>query len=354
MKKIILLIILIIPFKVNASYIVMDKNSSRVLEGNNIHEKRLIASTTKIMSAIIALENKDINEKVKIDKDVLKAYGSSIYIEVGEELTLKDLLYGLMLRSGNDAAIEIANYVSGSMEEFVKLMNQKTIEIGMKDTIFINNHGLENDKGEGNISTAYDMALLMRYAMNNETFRSIVKTKKYKCVSSYKTYIWNNKNKLLDSYKYTIGGKTGYTKKAKRTLVSVARKDNKEIIVVTLNDPNDFNTHKNLYEDNFKKYNLVTILNKDLFSFDEVKYNGKVYIKDDYKMLLKSEEDKNIELDYEMNKEGNYSNNEVVGYINIKLNNNVIDKILLYLKTNEKKKKDNWFKNFIKLLLFWK
>ena len=352
MKKLLLLIILLIPLKVNASYIVMDSNSKRVLEGNNIHEKKLIASTTKIMSAIIAIENSDINKKVKVDKDVLKSYGSAIYIEVGEELTIKDLLYGLMLRSGNDAAIEIANAVSNSMDEFVKLMNDKAKELNMANTTFINNHGLENEKEEGNISTAYDMALLMRYDTKNDIFKEIIKSKQYKCVSSYKTYIWNNKNKLLDMYKYNIGGKTGYTKKAKRTLVTASSKDGKELIVVTLRENNDFNTHKNLYETNFKKYKLVTILNKNLFNLDDINYKGKVYIKDDYKMLLNKNEEDKVQIDYKLNKEGSYSNDDIVGYAHILLDNIEIDKIPLYLKTFEVK--DNWFKKIIKQLFFWK
>jgi len=354
LKKIILLLIIIIPFKINAlsSYVVMDKESARVLEGSNINDTRLIASITKIMTAIIAIENSNLEDIVKVDKDVLKAFGSAIYIEVGEEISLKDLLYGLMLRSGNDAAIEIANHVSNSMEDFVKLMNNKAQELNMKDTVFINDSGLENDKGEGNISSAYDMALLMRYAMNNATFREIVKTKKYTCKSSYKTYVWNNKNRLLNEYKYTIGGKTGFTQKARRTLVTVANKDNKEIIIVTLNDPNDFSNHKKLYEKNFKKYNLVTIVNKNYFSFNKIKYNGKLYINDSFKMLLTKEEEKNISIDYQMNPNNNYSNEDEVGKMIIKLDNKEITSIPIYIKVNEIKK-ESIFKRIINFLKFW-
>ena len=244
MKKIIIFILLLIPIKVNASYIVMDASSSRVLEGSNIHEKRLIASTSKIMTCIIALENSDINQEIEVDDEVLKAYGSAIYIEKGEHIKLIDLLYGLMLRSGNDAAIEIANHVSSSIDEFVTLMNNKAKELNMKDTLFINPSGLEDNKGNGNISTSYDMALLMSYALNNDLFKEIISTKKYIAKTDYKTYLWINKNKLLHDYKYCIGGKTGFTKKARRTLVTASTKDNKTIIVVTLNDPNDFKNHQ--------------------------------------------------------------------------------------------------------------
>ena len=360
MKKLLFLILLIIPIKVYAlpsSYIVMDYNSSRVLEGSIINEQKLIASTTKIMTCIIALENSDITKEITVSNDVLKAYGSAIYIEPQEKLTLEDLLYGLMLRSGNDAAIEIANNVSNNMDEFVNLMNNKAKEIGMNNTIFINNHGLEDNNGNGNLSTPYDMALLMRYALNNNKFKEIINTKRKVVKSSYKTYEWYNKNRLLNEYKYTIGGKTGFTKKAKRTLVTAASKDNKTLIIVTLNDPNDFIDHKNLYEQNFKKYNLVTILNKDLFNLRDIKYNGKVYIKDDFKMLLKKDEEDKVSIDYEMNGSGNYNDEDIIGIAHIKLNNKEINKVNIYLDTNNNKnvkKEKNWFFKLIDFIIFWR
>ena len=359
MKKILLfLIILIIPINVTAtSYIVMDASSNRVLEGTNINEKHLIASITKIMTSVIALENSDINQEVEVSSDVLKAYGSAIYIEVGEKLTLEDLLYGLMLRSGNDAAIEIAKVVSNSMDEFVKKMNEKAQELGMNNTIFINNHGLEDKDGNGNLSTSYDMAILMSYALKNDKFREIISTKRKVVKSSNKTYDWYNKNKLLMDYKYCIGGKTGFTKKARRTLVTAANKDNKEIIVVTLNDPNDFLNHKALYEENFKKYNLVTILNKNAFKLENVNYNGRIYIKDDFKMLLTKEEENNISIDYEMIPNGRYNDEEKVGIAHIKLNDEEIGTKNIYLDVNNKKEitnKNNWFQRLIDFIIFWR
>ena len=203
MKYLWLLILFLIPFKVygTSSYIVMDADSKRVIEGANTQEKKLIASTTKIMTAIIAIENGSLDDKVKIDKDVLKAYGSNIYVEIDEEITLRDLLYGLLLRSGNDAAIEIANCIAGSMDEFVKMMNDKAKNLGMENTTFINSSGLENDEKLGNTSTAYDMALLMSYAIDNKTFVEISGTKRHIATTNYKTYDWYNKNKLLTRYK---------------------------------------------------------------------------------------------------------------------------------------------------------
>lgn len=360
-KYVLLLLLLILPVKINAlsasSYVVMDASSNRVLEGSNINEERLIASTTKIMTCIIALENTDISTEVEVSDEVLKAYGSAIYIEVGDKLKLEDLLYGLMLRSGNDAAIEIARVVSGSMEEFVKLMNMKANEIGMQNTLFINSSGLEDNQGNGNKSSAFDMASLMSYALKNDKFKEIIGTKEKIVKSTYKTYEWHNKNDLLFNYKYCIGGKTGFTKKARRTLVTAALKDDKTIIVVTLNDPNDFSNHKNLYENNFKKYNLITILNKDLFNIKDVKYNGKVYIKEDFKMLLLKDEEKKVSIDYEMKKDGSYNDEDIVGIAHIKLNNKEINKVNIFLDTNNQKnvkKEKNWFLKLIDFIIFWR
>ena len=355
-----IVLLIIVPIKVNAlssSYIVMDASSNRVLEGSNINEKMLIASTTKIMTCIIALENSNIYHEVEVSKEVLKSYGSGIYIEVGEKLTLEDLLYGLMLRSGNDAAIEIARVVSGSMDEFVKLMNVKAKDIGMNNTLFINSSGLEDNKGNGNISTSYDMAILMSYALKNDKFKEIIGTKRKIVKSSYKIYDWYNKNKLLIDYKYCIGGKTGFTKKARRTLVTASQKDNKTIIIVTLNDPNDFLNHKKLYESNFKKYNLITILNKELFNIKDVKYNGKIYIKEDYKILLTKDEENKISIDYEMQKNGNYNDEDIVGVAHIKINNKEIGEVNIYLDTNNQKsikKEKNWLLKLLDFIIFWR
>lgn len=192
-----MILTLSIPYTVKAntssasSYILMDDTTSRVLVGKDIHSKRLIASITKIMTATLAIESGKLDEMVVVTDDILKAYGSGIYIEVGEEILLRDLVYGLMLRSGNDAATMIAVFVGGSEEEFINMMNKKANEIGMKDTIFNNPSGLPTP--EGNYSSVYDMALLTRYAMQYNDYREIVKTKKYKVTTNKKTYLWDNK-----------------------------------------------------------------------------------------------------------------------------------------------------------------
>lgn len=352
MKKLaIFLVLFLIPINAWAisaeSYVVMDYDSKRVLMSKNMNEKKLIASTTKIMTAIIALENKDLNSVRKVGPEVLKAYGSAIYLSLDEEITLKDLLYGLMLRSGNDAAIEIAYHVSGNMDNFVQLMNQKAYELGMSNTIFINNHGLENEQGKGNTSTSYDMALLMRYALQNETFKEIIHTKEYTAKTSGKTYVWHNKNKLLSTNEYEIGGKTGYTKKAKRTLVTAATKDAKSVIVVTLNDPNDFADHEELYNEIFNKYERVEILNKEATVIDEsnpLKY----YLQNDFYALLTKEEKENIRIDYQIDPN---ANTKEVGNANVYLKDKLLHTEKIYQQ--EETKKESFWQKFLRWLLRW-
>lgn len=346
-----------IPFKVLAisasSYIVMDADTKRVLEGSNINSKKLIASTTKIMTVIIALEYADIDAEVEVDDTVLRSYGSGIYIEIGEHMTLKDMLYGLMLRSGNDAAMMIAKYVGGSMENFVSLMNEKANCLGMKDTTFVNSSGLEEQDGNGNTSTAYDMALLMAYAMQNKTFKTIVSTKDITVKTDYKTYVWHNKNKLLSMYKYTTGGKTGFTEKARRTLVTSASKDNKNLIVVTLNDGNDFLDHKNLYEENFQKYERELVLDKETLNINDNYYDGTLYIDSDVYILKKNKE--KVTVTYEIEKNPQALEGDAVGKAIIKIDGKqVLEKNILLSKNLKKAEKKSFFKRLLDFLMFWK
>ena len=353
MKKILFyILILFFPITAHAisaeSYVVMDYDSGRVLLSKNSEKEKLIASTTKIMTAIVALENGDINSTRKVGEEVLKAYGSAIYLSLNEEITLKDLLYGLMLRSGNDAAIEIAYHISGNMEKFVLLMNQKAYELGMSNTKFLNNHGLEENDGTGNTSTAYDMAILMRYALKNDTFREIIATETYEAKTSGKTYVWQNKNKLLKTYEYNIGGKTGYTQKAKRTLVTASKKDDKTCIVVTLNDGNDFADHKTLCEEVFKKYERVAILDKESLIID-TENSQKYYIKNDYYALLTKEEMEDVKIDFKINTE---QKEEEVGVAEVYLNDKLLTSEKIYQRLEEEKK-ENFFQKFLRWLFRW-
>jgi len=232
--------------------ILLDQSTGDVLYEKNAHNKQQIASITKIMTAIIAIELGQMNEETKTSRRAIYTEGSSIYLEQGEKMTIEDLLYGLMLRSGNDAAVAISEHIGGSVEGFVHLMNEKAKWLGMTNTQFANPHGLTD---EDHYSTAYDMAILMQYAMANEEFRKISGTTSYQAEN--RTYYWQNKNKFLTKYyEYSTGGKTGFTKKSGRTLITTAKKDNVELIAVTLNAPDDWNDHTVLYEWGFENYNV--------------------------------------------------------------------------------------------------
>ena len=359
MKKYILFFLLLFfPSSVLAisasSSIAMDLTTGRVLHRNDIDNPRLIASTTKIMTAIVAIENSDISEVVTVSDEVLKAYGSAIYIEVGEELTLKDLLYGLMLRSGNDAAIVIANEVSGSMTDFADLMNITAAKIGMKNTKFYNSHGLEEKDGSGNMSTAYDMALLTKYAVQNETFKEIFGTKKYTVKTNYKTYSWTNKNKLLHNYEYTTGGKTGFTEKSRRTLVTTASKDNIDIVVVTLNDPNDFYDHKSLYETIFKEYEAFLVLDKEKFSIkNETRYeNDTLFIEKSVYIPVTKEEKKDLSIKYELLENNKYQDGDVVGTAKIYIKENLVYETNVFVRVTQEESL-TWWQKFFRWLKKW-
>lgn len=349
MKKalIFLFLLLIIPFKVSAynlgeAAILMEEDTKRVLVSKNMNKKMLIASTTKIMTAVIAIESGKTNKMIEVTDKVLESYGSSIYLSIGEEMSLEDMTYGLMMQSGNDAALMIADFLGGE-EKFVKKMNNKAKEIGMKNTVFANPHGL--DEKTQNYSTAYDMALLMRYANSLPLFKEIVGTKKKIVKTDEKTYVWSNKNKLLYTYKYTTGGKTGYTEKANRTLVTSASKDNLNLIVVTLNDGNDFSNHKSLYEYGFNNYSMQKVFDKDKMNLP----NKNIYALDDYFYPITNEEKELITIDYEIEDKKKYYNNEKVGKAIIKLGSKKIHEEKLYIAVKEKVKKDgkNWFSKLI-------
>ncbi len=345
MKKYIILfvgIISFLPINIKAvstsatSAILMDTDSNRILYAKDINNKRSVASISKIMTAILACEKGNLNKKITIGNEIDGSYGSGIYIKKGEKLTLLDLLYGLMLRSGNDASLAIAHNVGGSVDKFVVMMNELAEEIGMKNTEFNNPNGLDEEKG--NYSTAYDMAILTSYAMKNKTYRKIVSTKKYTLKTNMNTYIWYNKNKLLKSYSYTTGGKTGFTKIARRTLVTTASKDNLNLVVVTLNDGDDFNDHKNLFEYAFENYKNYKILNKGNIEIDDDYYSDyKLYIKDDVYYPLSADEKNSINIKYKLEKKRKLKNNLVVGKAEIYLGDKLVKKVNIYVRVKEEK-----------------
>ncbi len=231
-----------------AGAVLMDAESGRVLYGHDAHKPRLIASTTKLMTALVAVERAvDLDETVTVKGEWLGSEGSSIYLRAGEEITLRGLLYGLLLQSGNDAAMVIACHTAGSVEEFVELMNRRAAELGMKDSSFANPSGLDH---ENHYSTPYDMALLARACLDNSTVAELCATKSI--TVGTRTFV--NHNKLLWRCEGCVGMKTGFTEKAGRTLVSAAVRDGQTLICVTLNDGDDWNDHRKLLDYGFRTY----------------------------------------------------------------------------------------------------
>lgn len=346
MKKILLVIVLFLfPFSAKAistsatSSILMDMDSNRILYSDNIHNIRSVASISKIMTAIIAIESNKLDDVVTIGEEIKDAYGSGVYIQIGEKIKLKDLVYGLMLRSGNDAALAIAKYVSGDVNKFVELMNTKARELGMKNTTFNNPSGLDQEKG--NYSTVYDMAILTSYANKNEIYKEITKTKNYKLKTDMNFYSWTNKNKMLYLYKYSTGGKTGFTEIAKRTLVSTASKDDLNLVVVTLNDGNDFNDHKNLFEYGFENYKSYKILSKgNIDILNETFYiDSSFYINNDFKYSLNDSEKNNIILKFEIERNLDVKNDDKIGVVNVFIGEEKIYSQDIFIKLEPKKQK---------------
>ena len=263
-------------FGATSGEIVMEVLSKRVLYGSNIHEKKYMASTTKILTAITVIENCDISETVTVTKETVGVEGSSIYLEEGERLTVSDLLYGLMLRSGNDCAETLAVYCSGSIESFAELMNKTAKKIGATESNFVNPHGLHDD---AHYTTAYDLALISCYAMENPTFKEIVSTKKkvIPFTTRNTSRLLINKNKMLTEFDGANGVKTGFTKKAGRCLVSGSLRHGMQLICVVLNCPPMFERSKTLLSNAFNEYSVTKLIESDeIIDFIKSK-NGKSY-----------------------------------------------------------------------------
>lgn len=236
--------------------VLLDAKTGRVLCGKNPDAKSLIASTTKIMTALIVCEQCNVLDRIRIPKEAVGIEGSSMYLQEGEILTIQELLYGLMLSSGNDAAVALAIYCGGTVEGFAGLMNDKAYALGLTGTQFVNPHGLD---APGHYSTAKDLAVLASYAMENPIFARTVSAKTVKVGERVLT----NHNKLLWRVEGADGVKTGYTKAAGRILVSSAVRDGRRLIAVTINAPDDWNDHAFLLEKGFSQYAVQQIVEKD-------------------------------------------------------------------------------------------
>lgn len=234
------------------SAILYSADTGDVLYEKNADERLLIASTTKIMTAITVLENCDPRESVEILPEYCCIEGSSMYITPEHSYTVRELLLGMMLVSGNDAATALAYHTAGSIEAFADMMNEKAEALDMVNSSFKNPHGLDE---AGHYSTARDLALLASYCMNNVEFMSIVSTKS--CNINDLTYV--NHNKLLWNYEGCMGIKTGYTKASGRSLVSCCERDGMRLVCVTLGAPDDWNDHTKLYDLGYENYTLTHI-----------------------------------------------------------------------------------------------
>ena len=248
------------------SAVLIEASSGEVIWAKNPDTRMPMASTTKIMTALVALELGDITKKVKISPLAVGVEGSSIYLSENEVLTLEELLYAMMLESANDAAAAIAIEIGGSIEGFAELMNKKAQSMGLCNTHFENPHGLD---GETHYTTARELALIAREALSNETFRKIVSAHK-KVIplgNGEGARVLVNHNKMLDRYEGATGVKTGFTKKSGRCLVSSAERDGLTFIAVTLNAPDDWNDHENMLNLAFSLYEKRTLCDIGSFSY---------------------------------------------------------------------------------------
>lgn len=364
MKNIILIINIILIFLLFTGYysyadldisaesaILMDASSGRILYSSNCNKKLPMASTTKIMTALLALKKSNLDEIIQIDKDCVGIEGSSIYLFEGEKVSIEDLLYGLMLRSGNDAAISIAKYIGGDVCNFVQMMNDEANRIGAYNTNFSNPNGLHDVE---HYTTAYDLAIITREALKDETFKKIVKTKTWKANRVKNDYFYN-KNKTLYQYPGGDGVKTGYTINAGRCLVSSATRNDTQLIAVVLNDRNWFNDCYKLLDYGFENYKKHLIFSKGQFIKnirvnDGTKASVPIVTSKDFITLLKNEEKGKIKITIELPSsiDAPIKENDVVGKAMVYLDGELINTTDLIAKSNIPK--ENTFNKIIKNL----
>ena len=357
------------------AYVVLDRKTNTILVGSNEYSKKKMASTTKIMTAIIIIENYNLSETITISKKAGNTGGSRLGLKAGDKITVHDLLYGLMLRSGNDAAVALAEYASGSIEEFSKLMNKKAWELNLTNTNFVTPHGLDQDE---HYTTAYELALLTNYALNNKTFSKIVGTKNFTVtINGYPKELLNT-NELLGNFDGVYGVKTGFTNGANRCLVTACKRDNKDIICVVLGaDTKKFRTQDsikllNYSLNNFTYVNVNEIIEKE---FNKWLENNSNYFniykgfsnnltlscpKLEYDEIPINIKDKNkikIHINCNNNLVAPICENELVGNLNIYINEQIMYSLEIHSKNYIKKKGifdylEFFFKNFFNCINF--
>lgn len=223
-----------------------------------------MASTTKIMTALVAIENASIEETVSVAPEAIGVEGSSAYLREGDVLTMEELLYALLLQSANDAAVAIAYHVGGSVEEFADMMNERAVSLGLVNTHFTNPHGLDDKE---HYTTARDLAIIAAEALKNDTFKQISSTYKKRFQSEERERNYVNHNKLLNKYSGCIGVKTGFTKKSGRCLVGAAEKNGLSFITVTLNAPCDWSDHEKLFDLGFDTLERITLARAEEYCY---------------------------------------------------------------------------------------
>lgn len=269
----------------DSSYVLMDADSGRVLYEKNKDKRFLTASIAKIMTCLVAIEYGDLFEKCEVDYDSTIVEGSSIYLQEGDEILLYDLLCGLMLRSGNDAATLISKVVFKDEKVFIEKMNYLARKIGMSNSTFENPTGL--NKNTLNYSTSFDMAKLMKYAMENEVFVNISTKKSHQAITQNNNYYWLNKHKLIQNTDYVKSGKTGYTKDSGRTLVSYAEIIDLRLIAVSFNEGAHYELHKLLFDKAKLEFVREKVLAKGVYKQEIETLNFYPFVKENVNLLIK-------------------------------------------------------------------
>ena len=345
-------------------YIVYDRISKSMIIGKNEDVKSAMASTTKIMTTIVILEKADLNEKVTVSAKAGGTGGSRLGLKRGDKASVRDLLYGLMLRSGNDAAVALAEHVGGSVKEFAELMNEKAIELGLTNTHFVTPHGLDD---ANHYTTALELAKLTDYAMNNETFVKIVGTKSTTIYINNQSRQINNTNELLGVLNGVVGVKTGFTNNAGRCLVTETKRNNMDIITIVLGADTKKDRTKdsvNLIEYTFSKYKMYNLEEQIIEEFNKWKnINEKriLIIKgktSNPKLALGAIEKATIpicdndKIEYSINAltevEAPVEQWNVMGTLTVKLNGEILENIDI-VNVNEVQKRD--WKDYFKIVL---
>ncbi len=294
---------------------VAEIGSRRFLHGKNKETRLPMASTTKVLTAIIILDDCDLTETVIIPKEAEGTEGSSVYLRAGDEYTVEELLYGLMLQSGNDCAVTLAIHHSGSIEAFAQAMNRKAISLGAEHSRFENPHGLPNPQ---HYTTAQDLALVSAYAMENESFRKIVSCK------YYEPRHWKNKNKMLNEYEGAIGVKTGFTTVAGRCLVTAAERNGMTLVCVVLDSPQMYERTAELLDGAFERYEMYQLCSPDVSI-------GGFAVKYAFSYPLTTDEYASLKIESELVSPLPQAEGEIAGQLRIFLQNNLLFSQNLYM-----------------------